>query len=72
MKPVTVVTYLSEEDAKEVKEIAERLGLSEAAVVRMCVRFVLREVSLVTPLITIARQTGEKEGEQDAKGTTNR
>ena len=72
MKPVTVVTYLSEEDAKEVKEIAERLGLSEAAVVRMCVRFVLREVSLVTPLITIARKTGEKEGEKDAGAAANR
>ena len=68
MKVVPVVTYLAEGDAKEVQRIAERMGLSVAAVVRMCVRYVLHEAVVATPLQTIARKAGEKEGEKDAAG----
>jgi len=66
MKVVSVVTYLSEDDAREIQRIAERMGLSVAAVVRMCVRYVLHEAVVATPLQTIARATGEKEGEGNA------
>ena len=68
MKVVSVVTYLSEDDAREIQRIAERMGLSVAAVVRMCVRYVLHEAVVATPLQTIARLAGEKEGEKDAAG----
>jgi antitoxin component of RelBE/YafQ-DinJ toxin-antitoxin module len=71
MKTVTVVTYLSEDDAREILRIAERMGLSVAAVVRMCVRYVLHEAVVATPLQTIARKTGEKEGEGNATGEGN-
>lgn len=70
MKMVTVVTYLDEDDAREIQRIAERMGLSVAAVVRMCVRYVLHEAVVATPLQTIARLAGEKEGEKDAAGET--
>jgi hypothetical protein len=68
MKQVPIMTYLSEDDAREVFKIADRLGISTAAVVRACVRYVLHEASYVWSWQKIARATGEiKGGEKDER-----
>jgi hypothetical protein len=66
MKQVPVVTYLDSADAQALALIANRLGISVAAAVRMCVRYVLHEAVAFTPLTQIARKAGEKEGEGHA------
>jgi len=58
------MTYLSEEDAEMLKAIAQRFGIPLSTAVRMCVRYVLKEVMTHQPFMTVVRRATEEKSEK--------
>jgi len=68
-KEVAVMTYLDEADAELLKSIAQSYGIPLSAAVRMCVRYVLKEVLAEQPFAFVVRKaTKQQEGGMSNEG----
>lgn len=66
MKVASVVVYLDQQDAELLKRLAERNGLSLSGAVRLCVKYVLREVLVTRPFEALIWET-QKGGAKDER-----
>lgn len=61
--PITV--YFGKEEFAQVRRIAKHAGLSMSDVVRMCTLYVLKEVMMVQPFVTVISKATEREERGD-------
>ena len=66
-KEVAVMTYLDIEDAELLKAIAQRFGIPLSAAVRMCVKYVLKEVMTHQPFMTVVRKATETQNQEEGE-----